>query len=100
MIGRAGAGTVAELAALGKPSILIPLPGAGGDEQTLNARVLADAGGSVLLPQTELTPNRLTSEVETLLQSGRLDAMATAARSCGQTDAAERLARETISLLK
>ncbi|HEX3722877.1 MAG TPA: undecaprenyldiphospho-muramoylpentapeptide beta-N-acetylglucosaminyltransferase [Nitrolancea sp.] len=100
VVGRAGAGTVAELAALGKPSILIPLPGAGGDEQTLNARVLADAGGSVLLPQSELTPDRLSSEIERLLQSGRLDEMAASARQCGRTDAAERLADETLKLIQ
>ena len=44
VVGRAGAGTVTELAALGLPAILVPLPGARGDEQTANARVLADAG--------------------------------------------------------
>ena len=47
VLGRAGAGTVAELAFLGKPAILVPLPGAGGDEQTRNARLLADAGAAV-----------------------------------------------------
>ena len=50
VVGRAGAGTVTELAALGLPAILVPLPGARGDEQTANARVLADAGAAVLLP--------------------------------------------------
>ena len=64
VVGRAGAGTVTELAALGLPAILVPLPGARGDEQTANARVLADAGAAVLLPETELTPERLVREVE------------------------------------
>src|SRR5262249_32455689 len=59
VVGRAGAGTVTELAALGLPAILIPLPGARGDEQTANARVLADAGAAVLLSEAELTPERL-----------------------------------------
>src|SRR5262249_28650878 len=56
VIGRAGAGTVTELAALGLPAILIPLPGARGDEQTANARVLADCGAAGLVPEPELTP--------------------------------------------
>lgn len=99
VIGRAGAGTVAELAALGKPSILIPLPGAGGDEQTLNARMLADADAAILLPQDELTPDRLVHEVKQLLGSGRLDQMAAAARSCGRTDAAKRLAATILDLV-
>ncbi|MDQ3045825.1 MAG: UDP-N-acetylglucosamine--N-acetylmuramyl-(pentapeptide) pyrophosphoryl-undecaprenol N-acetylglucosamine transferase, partial [Chloroflexota bacterium] len=59
VIGRAGAGTVAELAALGKPAILIPLPGAASDEQTQNARPLAAAGAALLIPQIEATPARL-----------------------------------------
>ncbi len=98
VIGRAGAGTVAELAALGKPSILIPLPGTGGDEQTLNARVLAEAGAAVLLPQEQLTADRLVAEVRKLIESGRVDEMARAAKGHGQCDAADRLAREILAL--
>ena len=80
MVGRAGAGTVAELAALGKPSILIPLPGTGGDEQAQNAGILATAGASLLLPQSELTPDRLEKEVSKLLHdSALLQAMAASA---------------------
>ena len=56
VVGRAGAGTVTELAALGLPAILVPLPGARGDEQTANARVLADAGAAVLLPERGAHP--------------------------------------------
>jgi UDP-N-acetylglucosamine--N-acetylmuramyl-(pentapeptide) pyrophosphoryl-undecaprenol N-acetylglucosamine transferase len=100
VVGRAGAGTVAELAALGKPSILIPLPGTGGDEQTLNARVLADAGAAVLLPQSELNPARLVTEIQSLLKSDRLAAMSQAALTCGQHDADQRLATEILSLVK
>ncbi len=100
VVGRAGAGTVAELAALGKPSILIPLPGAGGDEQTLNAQVLTRAGAAVLLPQDLLSPDRLIAEVEGLLNSGRLDEMAMAARRQGQRDAADRLSAEILQTLQ
>ncbi len=49
-VSRAGGNTVAELAAVGLPSILVPLPGAPGDHQTANARHLADAGAAVLVP--------------------------------------------------
>ncbi len=59
VIARAGANTILELAALGVPSILVPLPFAHYDEQTLNARFLADRGGAILLPQKELTPDSL-----------------------------------------
>ena len=100
VIGRAGAGTVAELAALGKPSLLIPLPGTGGDEQTLNARVLSQAGASVLLPQDQLTAARLIQEIETLLAPGTLETMANAARQIGGTDAAERLASAILELAR
>ncbi|MGA7671812.1 MAG: undecaprenyldiphospho-muramoylpentapeptide beta-N-acetylglucosaminyltransferase [Nitrolancea sp.] len=100
VVGRAGAGTVAELAALGKPSLLIPLPGTGGDEQTLNAHVLADAGASVLLPQDQLTPDRLVKEVEELISSPKLDEMSSAARSLGRTDAAGRLASAILDLAR
>ncbi len=99
VIGRAGAGTVAELSALGKPSILIPLPGTGGDEQTRNADILATAGASLLLPQSELTPDRLGKEISALLlDSDRLRAMAASARLQGRPDAAERLVDQLLVL--
>ena len=53
---RAGAMTVAELAAAGVPAVLVPLPGAPGDHQTANARVLERVGAAVLLPDAECTP--------------------------------------------
>src|SRR5256885_8907660 len=56
---RAGATTVAEIAAAGVASVLIPYPHAVDDHQTANARFLADAGAAVLMPQRELTPERL-----------------------------------------
>ena len=61
VICRAGALTVAELAAVGVASVLVPFPHAVDDHQTGNARFLADAGAAVLLPQTELTPQRLAA---------------------------------------
>ena len=92
VIGRAGAGTVTELAALGLPSMLIPLPGARGDEQTANARVLADAGAAVLVRERDLTPERLVQEVRALLaEPAHLRLMAERARRLATPDAADRL---------
>jgi UDP-N-acetylglucosamine--N-acetylmuramyl-(pentapeptide) pyrophosphoryl-undecaprenol N-acetylglucosamine transferase len=99
VVGRAGAGTVTELAALGLPAILVPLPGARGDEQTANARVLADAGAAVLLPETQLTAERLVHEVSALLaDQGRLRTMAARARALATPDAAERLVDLVLAL--
>lgn len=99
IIGRAGAGTVAELAYLGKPSILVPLPGTGGDEQTHNARLLAEAGGAVLMPQSEATPDRLRAEILRLLADPeRRATMSDAARSVGRADAATQLADAVLNL--
>jgi UDP-N-acetylglucosamine--N-acetylmuramyl-(pentapeptide) pyrophosphoryl-undecaprenol N-acetylglucosamine transferase len=99
VIGRAGASTVAEIAALAKPSILIPLPGASGDEQTHNANVLSDRGGAILLPQTEMTPDRLLNEILGLIHNERrLRDMSCAAASVAVLDAADRLASEILTL--
>jgi UDP-N-acetylglucosamine--N-acetylmuramyl-(pentapeptide) pyrophosphoryl-undecaprenol N-acetylglucosamine transferase len=99
IVGRAGAGTIAELAALGKPALLIPLPGAAADEQTRNARLLADAGAAVLLPEADLTPARLTREIGALLADpARLDRMGQTARRFARPDAAERLVELLLEL--
>jgi UDP-N-acetylglucosamine--N-acetylmuramyl-(pentapeptide) pyrophosphoryl-undecaprenol N-acetylglucosamine transferase len=92
VVGRAGAGTVNEIAALGKPAILIPLPGAASDEQTANARRLEAAGGAIVLPQTDLTPARLVAEVQGLLADpDRRARMAQAGPTLARPDAADRL---------
>lgn len=99
VVGRSGAGTVAELAALGKPSILIPLPGTGGDEATKNARVLADAGAALLLPQSEATPELLASHILALLNDApRRNRMSEAARSLAPTNAAAKIADALLDL--
>jgi UDP-N-acetylglucosamine--N-acetylmuramyl-(pentapeptide) pyrophosphoryl-undecaprenol N-acetylglucosamine transferase len=101
VVGRAGAGTVTELAAVGRPAILVPLPGARGDEQTANARVLTDAGAAVLLPEAELTPERLVREVDGLLADrDRLETMAARARALATPDAAERLVDLVLALAR
>jgi UDP-N-acetylglucosamine--N-acetylmuramyl-(pentapeptide) pyrophosphoryl-undecaprenol N-acetylglucosamine transferase len=93
VISRSGASTVAELAAIGRPSILVPLPHALDQDQLANARVLEKAGGAVLLRQDAFTPERLASEITTLAADpARLASMAAAARSAGAPDAAEQLA--------
>jgi len=93
VLSRSGAGTVAELAAIGRPSILVPLPGSIDQDQFANAGVLAQAGGALRIPQTEFTPDRLASEISALAaEPERLKSMAACARTAGRLDAAERLA--------
>jgi UDP-N-acetylglucosamine--N-acetylmuramyl-(pentapeptide) pyrophosphoryl-undecaprenol N-acetylglucosamine transferase len=93
VISRSGAGTVAELGAIGRPSILVPLPGSIDQDQFANAGVLAQAGGALRIPQAEFTPDRLAAEISGLAaEPARLTAMASAARTVGRLDAAERLA--------
>src|ERR1700726_3601499 len=93
VISRSGAGTVAELGAIGRPSILVPLPGSIDQDQFANAGVLAQANGALRIPQTEFTPDRLAAEISALAaEPERLSAMAAAARTVGRLDAAERLA--------
>jgi UDP-N-acetylglucosamine--N-acetylmuramyl-(pentapeptide) pyrophosphoryl-undecaprenol N-acetylglucosamine transferase len=80
---------VAELAVAGVPSILVPLPGAPGDHQTANARVLQRAGASVLLPDAECDGATLASAVDQLLDDpSHLEAMGQDAKSVGRPHAA------------
>ena len=93
VISRSGAGTVSELAAIGRPSILVPLPGAIDQDQFANAGVLSQADGALRIVQSEFTPDRLASEISALAaEPSKLAAMAQAARSVGRLDAAGRLA--------
>jgi len=93
VISRSGASTVAELATIGRPSVLVPLPGALDQDQLANANVLGKAGGAVVLPQDAFTPERLAREIANLAGAPeRLAAMAAAARTASSADAAERLA--------
>jgi len=93
VVSRSGAGTVAELAAIGRPSILVPLPGAIDQDQMANAGVLSQVNGALRIPQSAFTPDRLASEISALAaEPQRLAAMAAGARSAGRLDAAERLA--------
>ncbi|MEM7339138.1 MAG: UDP-N-acetylglucosamine--N-acetylmuramyl-(pentapeptide) pyrophosphoryl-undecaprenol N-acetylglucosamine transferase [Actinomycetota bacterium] len=86
---RSGASTVAELAIAGLPTVLVPLPGAPRDHQTANSAELVEAGGAVLVPDGELSPERLASELEPLLvDADRRAVMRAAAASVARPDAA------------
>lgn len=91
---RSGGTTVAELAVIGVPSILVPLPIATRDHQTANAGPLVRAGAAVLVPDGELDADRLVDEVDAIVAGGpsRLATMADAARSLGRPDAARAVA--------
>ncbi|MFO1318544.1 MAG: undecaprenyldiphospho-muramoylpentapeptide beta-N-acetylglucosaminyltransferase [Burkholderiales bacterium] len=92
VICRAGALTVAELAAAGVASILVPFPHAVDDHQTANARFLAEAGAAVIVQQRELTPVRLAELIAGLTREKLLD-MARRARALARPDAAAHVAR-------
>ena len=93
VISRSGASTVAELGAIGRPGILVPLPHALDQDQKANAGFLERAGGAIRLDQTIFTPERVAAELVTLAAAPeRLTAMAKAAQAAGVVDAAERLA--------
>jgi UDP-N-acetylglucosamine--N-acetylmuramyl-(pentapeptide) pyrophosphoryl-undecaprenol N-acetylglucosamine transferase len=93
VISRSGASTVAELAAIGRPAILVPLPHALDQDQFANAGVLAQAGGAIRLEQRDFTPERLAAEIARLAADpAQLARMAQGAKSAGTIDAAERLA--------
>jgi UDP-N-acetylglucosamine--N-acetylmuramyl-(pentapeptide) pyrophosphoryl-undecaprenol N-acetylglucosamine transferase len=95
VVSRSGASTVAELAAIGRPSILVPLPHALDQDQLANANVLGQAGGAIVLRQDDFTPQRLAREIAALADAAdadKLSAMAARAKSAGVLDAADRLA--------
>jgi UDP-N-acetylglucosamine--N-acetylmuramyl-(pentapeptide) pyrophosphoryl-undecaprenol N-acetylglucosamine transferase len=96
VVARAG-GSVMEIAAAGRPAILIPYPHATGDHQTANARWMADGGAAVVIPDRELTAERLSAEIaELLADEDRLRAMSIAARRLAKPDAAARIAHEVL----
>jgi len=93
VIGRSGASTVAELAATGRPAIMIPYPHAIDNHQRANAARLCDAGGGWLIPQEDVSSESLTALIHSLLESpDKLRRAAECAHRVGVTDAAERLA--------
>jgi UDP-N-acetylglucosamine--N-acetylmuramyl-(pentapeptide) pyrophosphoryl-undecaprenol N-acetylglucosamine transferase len=99
VVARTGAGTVAELTALGKASILIPYPVSAGDEQRITARHLANVGAAVMLDGDQATPEHLRNAVTSLLtDSRRRTAMSQAANAHGRPDAAARVVTEILTV--
>ena len=100
VIGRAGASTVAELTALGRPAILVPYPFAIDDHQTANAHAIEDFGGAWLMPQTAFTAEALAQRLDSLFtQPGTLARAADCAAKAGRPDAAGRLADVVAGLI-
>jgi UDP-N-acetylglucosamine--N-acetylmuramyl-(pentapeptide) pyrophosphoryl-undecaprenol N-acetylglucosamine transferase len=99
VICRAGASTVAELGAAGRPAVLVPYPHATDDHQTANARAFAAAGGGRVIAQADFRPEALAADLERLLADGAaLTAMARGAAVFGRRDAARRLAALALAL--
>lgn len=101
MVGRAGATTIAELTAVGKPALLIPFPQAADDHQTYNAGYLVERGAARLLVQRDTTPQQLASILQELCRDREaLGRMAEASRSLGRSDAAAVIAERVLGLAK
>jgi UDP-N-acetylglucosamine--N-acetylmuramyl-(pentapeptide) pyrophosphoryl-undecaprenol N-acetylglucosamine transferase len=101
VVARSGASTVAEVATIGRPAILVPLPHALDQDQYANAAVLERAGGAIRLRQDDFTPPRLAAEISRLAgEPRRLAAMAAGAKSAGTIDAAERLADLVVNTMR
>jgi len=93
VVGRAGASTVAELTAAGRPALYVPYPHAADDHQMANARAVEAADAGWVMPQSEFTPAAMSGWLEGALESSHaLARVASAARALGHPDAAERLA--------
>ncbi len=100
VVARAGASTVAELTAAGRPASLVPYPFATDDHQTANARAVSAAGAGWLMPETSLNPETLAGRLTQLIgQTALLTAAAAAARAAGRRDAARLLADLVVALL-
>ena len=92
VISRSGASTVADISAIGRPSILVPFAAATGDHQTANARGLVDANAAIMMPESRFTPAALAEQIATVLGSPEgAQKMAIAARGQGRMDAAQAL---------
>jgi UDP-N-acetylglucosamine--N-acetylmuramyl-(pentapeptide) pyrophosphoryl-undecaprenol N-acetylglucosamine transferase len=92
VISRAGASSVADISVIGRPSILVPLAAAIRDEQTANARGLVEAEAAILVPESQLRPDSLAQQMESVLgHPDAADTMARNALKAGRPDATERL---------
>jgi UDP-N-acetylglucosamine--N-acetylmuramyl-(pentapeptide) pyrophosphoryl-undecaprenol N-acetylglucosamine transferase len=96
-VARAG-GSIFEVAAHGRPAILVPYPHATADHQTANARWMADGGAAVVIADADLTPQRLRAEVDALMgDRARLEAMGRASAALARPEAAQRIAAELLA---
>ncbi|GAA5097028.1 glycosyltransferase [Nocardia iowensis] len=98
IISRSGAGTIAEITALGKASVLMPLASAAGNEQAHNARTLAGRGATVALLDEMSGPSLQEAIAPLLTDPGRRTTIAAQARRLGRRDAAEQLAHQVRSV--
>jgi UDP-N-acetylglucosamine--N-acetylmuramyl-(pentapeptide) pyrophosphoryl-undecaprenol N-acetylglucosamine transferase len=100
VVARAG-GSIFEIAAHGKPAVLVPYPYATADHQSANASFMASAGAAVVIPDGELTPARLANEVGRLLADrGRLAAMGRASAAVARPDAARDIAHVLLAVAR
>ncbi len=99
VVSRAGSGSIFEIAAWGKPSVIIPIPEDVSRDQRSNALAYARSGASIVIEQANLTPHLLASEIERLVSDENLRAqMSEAAKGFARPDAAAKIAREIIDL--
>jgi UDP-N-acetylglucosamine--N-acetylmuramyl-(pentapeptide) pyrophosphoryl-undecaprenol N-acetylglucosamine transferase len=99
VVSRSGASTVAELGAIGRPAILVPLPGALDQDQAANAATLAAIGAATVILQSAFTPDRVATEIAArLADPSGLAVAAAAAKSAGIVDGADRLADAVLNL--
>jgi len=101
VISRAGAGTIAEIATLGKPSILIPLPNSAADHQLKNAMSYAESGSAMIIDQMNLTPHLFQDRIFSLLDNADLiKKMGDNAKKFNSPDAARLIAQEVLNIAK
>ncbi|WP_302822385.1 undecaprenyldiphospho-muramoylpentapeptide beta-N-acetylglucosaminyltransferase [Eubacterium callanderi] len=101
VVSRSGAMSVAEIAAVGIPSILVPYPMAAGNHQEFNARVITDNGGGILIHDAELTPDLLAETIPALLRDEKgLEKMRKATKERAILDAGDRICAEALKLIK
>ncbi len=98
VIGRAGAGTIAEITALGKPSILVPFPYAAHNHQLENAKILEEQGASELIEDKDATPEILAHTLTKLLDKDKLNTMSESARKLGKPEASKVIVDELYKL--
>ena len=99
VIGRAGAGSISEFQALGKPVILVPSPNVAEDHQTHNARALSDKGAALLVPDAEARQTLIDEAIRLINDKGARTSMSEKIKEMAITDSDSRIAREVCSLL-